>query len=43
MVSRIGKDLYFGTNDYNNNVDDIKHAIDQQFTNTRNHVDLLES
>lgn len=38
MVSRIGKDLYFGTNTYN---DDLQKSIDyinKTFTNTRNHI-----
>ena len=38
MVTRIGKDLYFGTNDYNDNVTLLKTQIDQEFPNTRNHV-----
>jgi hypothetical protein len=38
MVSRIGKDLYFGTGSYDQNVIDLKTKIDAEFTNTRNHI-----
>jgi len=38
MVSRIGRDLYFGTANYNDNIDDLKQAIDQEFPDTRNHI-----
>lgn len=38
MVSRIGKDLYFATMDYDTDVDAYKESIDKEFTQTRNHV-----
>lgn len=38
MVSRIGKDLYFGTQTYTQNTTDYKKVIDKEFTNTRNHI-----
>lgn len=38
MISRIGQDLYFGTEDYNQDVAALQSIIDQKFTNTRNHV-----
>jgi hypothetical protein len=38
MVSRIGKDLYFGTELYTQNQSTLKHMLDQTFKNTRNHV-----
>jgi hypothetical protein len=38
MVSRIGKDLYFGTESYNQNTQDYKKFIDSTFTHTRNHI-----
>jgi hypothetical protein len=38
MVSRIGRDLYFGTDDYNQDTAGIQKIIDQEFLNTRNHV-----
>jgi len=38
MVSRIGHDLYFGTNSFNDNIPDIQQAVDQEFKNTRNHI-----
>lgn len=37
-ISRIGKDLYFGTESYSQNLDAYKKIIDQEFTNTRNHI-----
>lgn len=37
-VSRIGKDLYFGTNNYNQDINAYKNKIDTQFPNFRNHV-----
>ena len=38
MVSRIGRDLYFGTNSYNQDTTELKQSVDQEFTNTRNHI-----
>jgi hypothetical protein len=38
MVSRIGRDLYFGTESYNQDTTSIQILIDQEFANTRNHV-----
>jgi hypothetical protein len=38
MVSRIGKDLYFGTLDYTENIVPTQQAINQLFTKTRNHI-----
>jgi hypothetical protein len=38
MTARIGKDLYFGTQDYNEDQSTYKKIIDQEFLNTRNHV-----
>ena len=38
MVSRIGKDLFFGTTSYDQNQEDIKRLIRQEFTQTRNHI-----
>lgn len=38
MVSRIGADLYFGTNEYTDDLSKIKENINSKFTSTRNHV-----
>jgi hypothetical protein len=38
MVTRLGKDLYFGTDDYDQDVTFLKTQIDLEFPNTRNHV-----
>ena len=38
MVSRIGRDLYFGTHNYNDDVHALKKSIDLEFQDTRNHV-----
>jgi N-dimethylarginine dimethylaminohydrolase len=38
MVSRIGKDLYFGTSTYNQNTTEFANLINSEFTNTRNHI-----
>jgi hypothetical protein len=38
MVSRIGKDLYFGTENYNSDQSSYKLYLDQEFSNTRNHI-----
>jgi len=38
MISRIGKDLYFGTKIYNQDQQLLQSNIDQEFFNTRNHI-----
>ena len=38
QVSRIGKDLYFGTNSYNQDTTDHQKFIDNEFPDTRNHI-----
>jgi len=38
MCARIGKDLFFGTNNYHCDINKIKTLIDADFTQTRNHV-----
>ena len=38
MVSRIGKDLYFGTQKYNDNIGLLQDKINVEFTQTRNHI-----
>ena len=38
MVSRMGRDLYFGTKSYDQNILDIQQLVDREFANTRNHV-----
>lgn len=38
MITRIGKDLYFGTDHYSQDQSAYKSFIDQEFTSTRNHV-----
>jgi glycine amidinotransferase len=38
MVSRIGRDLYFGTHSYNQDQNSLKKIIEQEFTETRNHT-----
>lgn len=38
MVSRIGKDLYFGTETYEQVNVDFEQKIDSEFTHTRNHI-----
>jgi hypothetical protein len=38
MVSRIGKDLYFGTISYDQNIDRLQSKIDAEFVSTRNHI-----
>ena len=37
-VSRVGKDLYFGTEWYNQDQFLLQQKIDQEFTQTRNHI-----
>ena len=38
MMSRIGKDLYFGTIDYNQNIDKLQQDLNAEFVHTRNHI-----
>lgn len=38
MVSRIGRDLYFGTPSHTIDIDQYTSTINQRFTKTRNHV-----
>lgn len=38
MVSRIGRDLYFGTNTYSEDVQNTQQLVNQEFTHTRNHI-----
>ena len=38
MIARIGRDLYFGTETYTDNIAGIQTTIDQEFVNTRNHI-----
>lgn len=38
MVSRIGRDLYFGTESYDQNASGLKQFIDNEFQTTRNHI-----
>ena len=38
MVARIGKDLFFGTETYNQELIKLRKKIDFEFTSTRNHV-----
>jgi hypothetical protein len=38
FIARIGQDLFVGTEAYNQDVDQIKSVINQEFTATRNHI-----
>jgi len=38
MVSRIGKDLFFGTQSYSQDTTKLQKLVDQEFVNTRNHI-----
>ena len=38
QVSRIGKDLFFGTNTYNQDTADYKKFVNKEFVGTRNHI-----
>lgn len=38
MCARIGKDLFFGTVDYRQDVTELKKYVDQKLVNTRNHI-----
>ena len=38
QISRIGKDLYFGTHSYKQDLTAYQQFVNQEFTNTRNHI-----
>lgn len=38
MLARLGKDLYFGTETYDQDQSVLKHEINKEFPNTRNHI-----
>tara|TARA_R110000868_G_scaffold14045_1_gene65572 strand:+ start:570 stop:1721 length:1152 start_codon:yes stop_codon:yes gene_type:complete len=38
MVSRIGRDLYFGTHYYNEDTTTLQKVVNKKFKNTRNHI-----
>jgi hypothetical protein len=38
QVSRIGKDLYFGTHSYDQDLTDYRRFVNEEFGNTRNHI-----
>jgi hypothetical protein len=38
QIARIGKDLFFGTHTYTQDMSDYKHFIDREFVDTRNHI-----
>jgi glycine amidinotransferase len=38
MISRIGRDLYFGTESYDQDLLKLKQQINNEFTTTRNHI-----
>jgi glycine amidinotransferase len=38
MCARIGKDLYFGTHSYDQDITTYKIKLDTEFTSTRNHI-----
>lgn len=38
FVSRLGRDLYFATQTYHDNKQEILHTVNKEFPNTRNHV-----
>ena len=38
MISRIGKDLYFGTTQFSQNAAKLQSTVDQEFISTRNHI-----
>jgi hypothetical protein len=38
MIARIGKDLYFGTDDIDQDQQELKKIINQELPNTRNHI-----
>jgi len=38
MITRIGKDLFFGTKKYTQDTGDYKRFVDREFVDTRNHI-----
>jgi hypothetical protein len=38
MISRIGRDLYFGTTSYDQDTTEFNRLVTQEFPNTRNHI-----
>ena len=38
FITRVGQDLYFGTNSYNQNQIEYRNQINTEFVNTRNHI-----
>jgi hypothetical protein len=38
FITRVGKDLYFGTDTYSKNQQEYRQMIDAEFVNTRNHI-----
>ena len=38
MVTRLGRDLYFGTNTYHDNIEQLQRGVDLEFSQTRNHI-----
>ena len=38
MISRIGRDLYFGTHSYDQDTTELERLVTQEFPNTRNHI-----
>jgi hypothetical protein len=38
MLARIGQDLFFGTKCYNQNLENFKSTINEEFKSTRNHI-----
>lgn len=38
MVTRIGRDLYFSTENYNQDITELQYKIDSKFPDTRNHI-----
>lgn len=38
MITRIGKDLFFGTDSYTKDISDYKNFINSEFIDTRNHI-----
>ena len=38
MVTRLGRDLYFGTNTYHDDLEQLQKGVDLEFIHTRNHI-----
>ena len=36
--ARVGKDLFFGTDDYHQDIDELRNKVNKEFTQTRNHI-----